>query len=115
MQTPRRPDVHARTRTARTDTRAPGPSRYDPRVADAFDTGPGPRRGAFLLAYLGVIVGGLVGASLGYGVTDIGCRGDCGSSTAVGAIVGAVIGAVGTGVVAVLVLRAMAEWRRPKR
>ncbi|HYQ65771.1 hypothetical protein [Actinophytocola sp.] len=30
-------------------------------------------------------------------------------------VIGAVIGAVGTGVVAVLVLRAMAEWRRPKR
>jgi hypothetical protein len=84
-------------------------------VPDAFDTGPGPRRGAFLLAYTGVIVGGLVGALLGYGITDIGCRGDCGTSTAIGAIVGAVIGAVGTGVVAVLALRAMAEWRRPPR
>jgi len=83
-------------------------------VADTFDTGPGPRRGAFLLAYVAVIAGGLLGAVLGYGITDIGCHGDCGSSTAVGAIVGAVIGAVGIGVVAVLVLRAMAEWRRPK-
>ena len=84
-------------------------------MPDAFDTGPGPRRGAFLLAYAGVILGGLLGAALGYGITDVGCRGDCGSSTAVGAIVGAIIGAVGTGVVAVLTLRAMAEWRRPPR
>ena len=85
-------------------------------MADAFDTGPGPGRGAFLLAYAGVIIGGLLGATIGYGVTDIGCHGgNCGGSTAIGAIVGAIIGAVGTGVVAVLVLRAMAEWRRPKR
>jgi hypothetical protein len=83
-------------------------------VPDAFDTGPGPPRGAFLLAYAGVILGGLLGALLGYGITDIGCTGDCGTSTAVGAVVGAVIGAVGTGVVAVLALRAMAEWRRPR-
>ena len=73
------------------------------------------RPGAFLLAYAGVILGGLLGAAIGYGVTEIGCHGHCGSSTAVGAIVGAIVGAVGTGVVAVLVLRAMAEWRRPKR
>jgi hypothetical protein len=85
-------------------------------VADTFDTGPGPRRGAFLLAYAGVILGGLLGALLGYGVSDLGCHGgNCGNSTALGAIVGAIIGALGTGVVAVLVLRAMAEWRRPKR
>jgi len=84
-------------------------------VPDAFDTGPGPSRTAFLLAYFAVILGGLFGATLGYGVTEIGCHGDCGSSTAIGAVVGAVIGAVGTGVVAVLALRAMAEWRRPKR
>ena len=32
--------------------------RYDPRVPDAFDTGPGPPRAAFLLAYGGVILGG---------------------------------------------------------
>jgi len=63
-----------------------------------------------------VIIGGLLGATIGYGVTDIGCHGNnCGGSTAIGAIVGAIIGAVGTGVVAVLVLRAMAEWRRPRR
>src|SRR4051812_28157516 len=50
------------------DTPAPGRGRsasaaprYDPRVPDAFDTGPGPSRTAFLLAYAAVIVGGLFG------------------------------------------------------
>ncbi|MGZ4712395.1 MAG: hypothetical protein ACXVJ7_13080 [Acidimicrobiia bacterium] len=83
-------------------------------MAEGFDTGPGPPRRAFLLAYACVVVGGLLGALIGYGVTDVGCHGDCGSSTAAGAIVGALVAAVGTGVVAVLVLRAMAEWRRPR-
>jgi len=87
--------------------------RYDPRVSERFDTGPGPPRGAFLLAYAGVVLTGLLGAVIGYGVSDVGCTGDCGTATAVGAIVGAIIGAVGSGVVAVLVLRAVAEWRRP--
>jgi hypothetical protein len=93
----------------------PVDARYDPRVPDAFDTGPGPRRIAFLLAYGAVILGGLLGAALGYGITDTGCHGNCGSSTAIGTIIGALIGAIGTGIVAVLALRAMAEWRRPPR
>ena len=90
------PEAHRRTSRARDGlgpgTPAPGrrrsasaAPRYDPRVPDAFDTGPGPSRAAFLLAYAAVILGGLLGAALGYGVTDIGCHGDCGSSTAVGA------------------------------
>jgi hypothetical protein len=82
-------------------------------VPETFDTGPGPRRAAFLLAYLGVVVAGLVGAIIGYGWAEIGCHGNCSGDLAVGAIVGAILGATGTGVVAVLVLRAMAEWRRP--
>jgi hypothetical protein len=79
-----------------------------------FETGPGPGRGAFLLAYAGVVAAGLLGAVIGAGWADIGCDGDCGSSRALGAVVGGIIAAVGTGVVAVLALRAMAEWRRPK-
>ena len=82
---------------------------------EPFDTGPGPSRGAFLLAYAGVVLAGLLGAVIGYGVTDVGCAGkDCGASTAIGAIVGALVAALGAGVVAVLALRAMAEWRRPR-
>jgi len=82
-------------------------------VADSFDTGPGPQRSAFLLAYAGVVLTGLVGALIGYGWGEIGCRGDCGSAPAISMIVGGILGATGAGVIAVLVLRAMAEWRRP--
>jgi len=78
----------------------------------AFDTGPGPRRGAFFIAYLAVVLSGLFGAAIGYGLVDV-SRGSTGTGKAIGALVGAVIAAVGVGVVAVLALRAMAEWRRP--
>jgi uncharacterized membrane protein YccC len=47
---------------------------------------------------------------IGYGVTDVGATSDL--ATFFGILIGAVIGAVGVGVVAVLVLRAMAEWNR---
>ena len=71
-----------------------------------------PSRGAYVLAFLSVVVAGALGGIIGYGLVDIGCSGDCGLSVIVGLVVGALIGAVGVGVVAVLVLRAMAEWRR---
>jgi hypothetical protein len=78
----------------------------------AFDTGPGPPRAAFLVAYLAVVVSGLFGAAIGYGLVNA-SSGTTGTGKAIGALVGAVIAAVGVGVVAVLALRAMAEWRRP--
>jgi hypothetical protein len=82
--------------------------------SDAFDVGPGPSRAAFLIAYLGVVVSGLFGAAIGFGLVDAQCHGgDCTVPKAIGAIVGAICAAVGVGVVAVLALRAMAEWRRP--
>jgi hypothetical protein len=83
-------------------------------AGEPFDTGPGPSRAAFLLAYAGVVVAGLLGAALGYAFADSTCRGDCTTDVAIGALVGAVVAAVGVGVVAVLTLRAMAEWRRPR-
>ena len=96
-------------------TNAPEPepaSESEPDLAP-FDTGPGPPRGAFYLAYVGVVLAGMLGGLIGYGVVDASCRGGCTNDAAVGAIVGAIVAAVGAGVVAVLGLRAMAEWRRP--
>jgi hypothetical protein len=78
----------------------------------AFDTGPGPPRAAFLIAYLCVVLAGLFGAAIGYGLVNV-SSGSSATDTAIGAVVGATIAAVGVGVVAVLALRAMAEWRRP--
>ncbi len=79
----------------------------------AFDTGPGPSRAAFLIAYLGVVVAGLFGGAIGYGLVNVSSSGGSTVEKAIGALVGAALAAIGVGVVAVLALRAMAEWRRP--
>src|SRR5262249_1649195 len=52
------------------------------------------------------------GGVIGYGLVDVGCSGDCGLAVIAGLAVGAISAAVGVGIVAVLVLRAMAEWQR---
>jgi zinc transporter ZupT len=69
-----------------------------------------PSRWAFLLAFGGVVLAGVLGGIIGYGIADVSSPSDV--SHIIGAFVGAVIGAGGVGIVAVLVLRAMAEWRR---
>jgi len=67
-----------------------------------------PSRTAFLLAFVGIVAAGLFGAVIGYGLGDLGGGG---IAPLVWAVVGALLGAGGVGIVAVLVLRAQAEWR----
>lgn len=89
-----------------------------------------PRRGPLLAAFVAVTVCGGLGALIGYGLVDTSCvekpsllerllesvRGyhasahHCGVARAGGSVVGGVLAALGAGVVAVLMLRAMAEW-----
>lgn len=69
-----------------------------------------PSKGAYLLAFGAVVLAGIFGAIIGYGVADVGSSSDV--ATFLGTLIGAVIGAGGVGVVAVLVLRAMSEWNR---
>jgi hypothetical protein len=69
-----------------------------------------PSRWAYVLAFGGVVLAGILGGIIGYGIADVSSKSD--ASHIIGAFVGAVIGAGGVGIVAVLVLRAMAEWRR---
>lgn len=69
-----------------------------------------PSRWAYLVAFGGVVLAGILGGIIGYGIADVSSQTDL--SHVVGAFIGAVIGAGGVGIVAVLVLRAMAEWRR---
>jgi hypothetical protein len=75
-----------------------------------------PSRGARVLAFVAILVGGLCGGLIGYGFADL-QWGDEDNSGLVGAVglIGAAIGAVGVGVVAVLALRAMGEWRTIQR
>ena len=87
----------------------PGPTGED-------DTGllPGglPSRGAYVLAFLSVVLAGLFGAVIGYGLGDLSVDGGSAAAGIAGMVIGGAIGAIGVGVVAVLVLRAMAEWQR---
>jgi hypothetical protein len=70
-----------------------------------------PSTGARVLAFVAILVGGLFGGLIGYGFTDLQCTDDCAGLAAGMGLLGAVVGAVGVGVVAVLALRAMGEWR----
>ena len=60
-----------------------------------------PSRGVYLLAF---------GAVVFAGIADVGSDSD--AAKFVGTLLGSIIAAGGVGIVAVLVLRAMAEWRR---
>ncbi len=70
-----------------------------------------PSRAARALAFAAILIAGAAGALIGWAFVDVQCTGDCSTPTAIGALVGGLFGAVGTAVVAVLVLRAMGEWR----
>ena len=72
-----------------------------------------PSRGVYLLAFAAVVVAGLLGAIIGYGIADVGSDSD--AAKFVGTLLGSIIAAGGVGIVAVLVLRAMAEWRRTNK
>ncbi|MGH8999474.1 MAG: hypothetical protein ACRDY7_08790 [Acidimicrobiia bacterium] len=80
---------------------------------EGVDSPPRPpvSRLALAVAFCAVVVGGLAGGAIGFGLVSIECEGDCGTPTGLGTLVGALGGAAGTAVVAVLVLRALAEWR----
>lgn len=70
-----------------------------------------PSRGARLLAFASILVGGLCGGLIGFSITRLQCAGDCSTNKGLGGLVGAVLGAVGVAVIAVLALRAMGEWK----
>ena len=67
---------------------------------------------ARVLAFLAIVIAGGSGALIGYSYAHITCHGACGTPEGIGAVVGGAVAAAGVAVVAVLVLRAMGEWRR---
>jgi len=95
--------VAVRCRTV-SDARTDPPQ--EPRPLSAL-----PSRAARVLAFLAILVGGGAGGLIGYALVDVQCEGSCDVPRALGGGTGAVAAAVGTAVVAVLVLRAMGEWR----
>ena len=68
-------------------------------------------RGALIGAFVAVVIAGLSGAAIGFGLVDIGCSGDCGTLSGLAALFGGLVGAGGVAIVAVLLLRSMAEWK----
>ena len=74
-----------------------------------------PGTGARVLAFASILLAGVCGGLIGWAITDLQCEGSCTAATGVGTLVGAAIGAGGVAVIAVLGLRAMAEWKAIER
>ena len=70
-----------------------------------------PSARARALAFAAILLAGVCGALIGSSLVNIQCEGDCVTPSGLAAIVGAVLSAGGVALVAVLVLRAMGEWR----
>ena len=62
------------------------------------------------MAFASIVVAAVCGGLVGFAITDIQCDGDCSALAVLGAAGGSLVTAVGTAIIAVLVLRAMAEW-----
>ena len=101
------------------DARPRAPRSYAGPVMDApiepdepdYAPTPLPSTAARILAFAAIMVGGLCGGLIGYAVVDIQCGHDCSTAAGGAGVLGAIIGAVGVGIVSILALRAMGEWR----
>lgn len=73
------------------------------------------------IAFASILVGGAAGAVIGYALVDIQYTGSADWPRGLGVLAGATVAAGGTAIVAVLVLRALGEWKdindraRPRR
>ena len=74
-----------------------------------------PSPAARIAAFVAILLGGLAGGVIGYTLVDIQCEGECGLPLGIGAFFGSVTAAIGMSIVAVLVLRALGEWREIER
>jgi hypothetical protein len=68
-------------------------------------------RAALIGAFIAVVMAGLSGAAIGYGLVGIGCTGNCSTVSGLGALFGGLVAAGGVAIVAVLLLRSLAEWK----
>ncbi|MFN8024345.1 MAG: hypothetical protein U0Q03_22640 [Acidimicrobiales bacterium] len=86
-------------------------------------SGPAPERplsalpspAARAAAFAAILVGGFAGGLIGYTLVKLQCDGDCAVPLGIGMFVGTLVAAAGMSVVAVLVLRALGEWREIER
>ena len=61
---------------------------------------------------MAIILGGVAGGLIGYTLVKLQCTGSCDAPKGLGLLIGAVAAAGGMSIVAVLVLRALGEWRQ---
>ena len=71
-----------------------------------------PSPAARIAAFVAIILGGLAGGLIGYTLVKLQCHGSCDTPKGLGLLIGAVLAAAGMAIVAVLVLRAVGEWRQ---
>lgn len=69
---------------------------------------------ARILAFGAIVTAGVCGGLIGFSTVKVGCHGSCSTPEGIGGITGALIATTGVAVIAVLVLRAMGEWRSIK-
>ena len=70
-----------------------------------------PSPAARAVAFVAICLAGVAGALIGYSLVELQCDGDCALPLGLGILGGAVVAAGGMAIVAVLVLRAVGEWR----
>ncbi|HEY8059668.1 MAG TPA: hypothetical protein VID94_12990 [Acidimicrobiales bacterium] len=73
---------------------------------------PRPSPLARTLTVAAVLAAGACGGLIGWAVVDLQCTGDCTVPSGVGALIGALLAAVGTALICVLAIQAMAEWHQ---
>ena len=74
-----------------------------------------PSKSSQVLAFGSILLGGLCGGLIGFAFTDLQCSGNCNGWSGMGGLIGALVGAGGVGIVSILVLRAMNEWKTKKQ
>ena len=67
---------------------------------------------ARVAAFAAILLGGFAGGLIGYTLVKLQCSGRCTTPKGVGTLVGSLVAAGGMSIVAVLVLRALGEWRQ---
>lgn len=89
------------------DVVPPAPERSDRAPIDSAL----PSQGARALALAAIVVAGICGGLIGWKVADLQVSGDSQLIPGIAGLLGATFAAGGVAIVAVLVLRAMGEWR----
>jgi len=70
-----------------------------------------PSVGVRVAAFTSILLSGLAGGLIGYSLVELQCEGDCALPEGIGLLIGALVAAGGMAIVAVLVMRALGEWR----